>query len=176
MFPLLICFLILQMQPGISAHHSPPWQTRVLHQHNERSAGGPDWCFSFKEPQTDAAPHRVCCGKNADQLDVHLHVQLPQGEDIKEAQQSNKAGLITTALIFDFPALQHSSGNSGWAFLPAAVCNQAADQQGLHRRHHREGTLHSQWGVAAPGERWGQATGLTPHRIWFAFHTPSFVF
>lgn len=69
------------MQPGVTAHHRPPWQTGVLHQHNERSAGGPDRRFGFKEPQTDAAPHRVRRGENADQLDVHLYVQLPQGED-----------------------------------------------------------------------------------------------
>lgn len=74
-------------------------------------------------------------------------------------------GLIATALISDFSALPHSSGNSGWAFLPAALCNQAADQQRLHRRHHREGPLHSQWGVAAPREYWGQATGRVPHTL-----------
>lgn len=59
----------------------------------------------------------------------------------------------------------NSLGNSGWAFFPAAVCNQAADQQGLNRRHHRKSPLHPQWGVAATWEYWGQATGLTSHLI-----------
>lgn len=61
---------------------------------------------------------------------------------------------------FDSTSLPPSPGNSGWAFLPAAVCNQAADQQGLHRCHYRKGPLHAQWGVAAPWECGGQATGL----------------
>lgn len=77
-------FLTLQMQPGISAHYRPPWQVGVLHQHNEGPAGGPDRRFGFQEPQADAAPDWVCCGEDADELDVHLHVQLPQGGDRRE--------------------------------------------------------------------------------------------
>lgn len=43
-------------------------------------------------------------------------------------------------------------GDGRGAVLPAPVRHQAADQQGLHRRHHRQGPLHAQRGVAAAGE------------------------
>lgn len=46
--------------------------------------------------------------------------------------------------VFGSNPLPPSAGNSGRAFLPAAVCNQAADQQGLHRCHYRKGPLHTQ--------------------------------
>lgn len=52
-----------------------------------------------------------------------------------------------------------SAGDGGGAVLPAPVRHQAADQQGLHRRHHRQGPLHAQRGVAAAGEHRGQAPG-----------------
>lgn len=83
--------------------------------------------------------------------------------------------VITTAVMFDSTSTSCSPGNSGWAFLPAAVCNQATDQQGLHRRHHRESPLHPQWGVAAPRECGGQATGRISH-FQFIFHILSFAF
>lgn len=62
---------------------------------------------------------------------------------------------------FFFILLPCPAGNSGRAFLPAALCHQAADQQGLHRRHHGESSLHPQRGVAAARERGGQAAGAT---------------
>lgn len=68
------------MQPGLAAHHRPPWKAGVLHQHHEGPAGGPDRRLGLQEPQADAASHRVGRGEDVDQLDVHLHVQLPQGE------------------------------------------------------------------------------------------------
>lgn len=74
--------------------------------------------------------------------------------------------------VLDPTFLPLAAGNSGRAFLPSAVCNQAADQQGLYRRYNRKGPLHAQWGVAASRERWGQATGLIPSESNFDGVTP----
>lgn len=69
------------------------------------------------------------------------------------------AWLKQTLQHFDSISPPPSPGNRGRAVLPAAVCNQAADQQGLHRCHYRKGPLHAQRRVAASRERWSQATG-----------------
>lgn len=51
------------------------------------------------------------------------------------------------------------SGDGRWAVLPAAVRHQTADQQGLDWRHHGEGALHAQRGVAPPWKHRSQTAG-----------------
>lgn len=70
----------LQVQPGIPADHRAAWQAGVLHKHHEGAASGPHRRLGGQEPQAHVEAHGVCGGKDAHQLDVHLHVWLPEGE------------------------------------------------------------------------------------------------
>lgn len=117
--PPLMSFLTLQMQPGIPADDRPPWEVGILHQHNERPAGGPDWRVGFQEPQTDVASDWVCSGEDADKLDVYLHVQLPQGEDGRAFGVKGRACWLQPCAIFC---------RKLWASLSSFCCVQSSSR------------------------------------------------
>lgn len=70
----------LQVQPGLAAHHCAARQAGILHKHHEGAAGRPHRCLGCQEPQAHVAAHRVRGREDAYQLDVHLHVWLPEGK------------------------------------------------------------------------------------------------